>query len=204
MTSPAIYFGLTTFLRLRDTQITNSIIFQDNMSSLSLEKNGHASRSKRTKHIKARYFFTKHYYDSGEIDLRYCPTKQMWADVLTKPLQGSKFREMRAILMNCLGDNSEEPLFLLLEPLPSSITNNHPMKPRIDKIVPSPREYVEVSPPSARPRTLCTSTYTCPKVHTSTHPKVTRKDSVPHNHRSIHHGNSALLRDLFRIPIVTE
>ena len=163
------------------------------MSSLSLEKNGHASSSKCTKHIKARYFFKKHYYDSGGIDLRYCPTKLMWADVITKPLQGSKFREMRAILMNCPIDYSEDPLFIPSEPLPSPITNNHPMKPRINKIVPSPWECVEVSPPSARPRTLCTST--CPK--------VTWKDSVTHNCRSTCRGNSAP-RDLFRIPIVTD
>ena len=56
------------FLEAQGYTITNNIIFQDNMSSLSLEC---------TKHIKARYFFTKHYFDSGEINLRYCPTKQM-------------------------------------------------------------------------------------------------------------------------------
>jgi hypothetical protein len=29
------------------------------------------------------------------------PIKEMWADVLTKPLQGTAFKEMRAKLMNC-------------------------------------------------------------------------------------------------------
>jgi hypothetical protein len=61
------------------------------MSTLSLTKNGYVSSSKRTKHIKAKYFFTRHYHNALELNLRYCPTKQMWADVLTKPLQGSKF-----------------------------------------------------------------------------------------------------------------
>ena len=56
------------------------------MSSLSLEKNGRISSSKRMKHIKAKYFLIKDYYDYGEIDLGYCPTDVMWADVLTKPL----------------------------------------------------------------------------------------------------------------------
>jgi hypothetical protein len=56
------------------------------------------------KHIKAKYFLFKHYYDSGEIDLRYCPTDMMWADVLTKPLQGQKFRDMRVFLQNCSRD----------------------------------------------------------------------------------------------------
>ena len=40
----------------------------------------------------------KDYYDSGEIDLWYCLTDVMWADVLPKPLQGQKFRYMRAFL----------------------------------------------------------------------------------------------------------
>ncbi len=62
---------------------------------------------------------------------------------------------------------------------------------------------VEVSPPSARPRTLRTSSSTCPKVHTSMPPKVRWKDSVPHNHQSIRRRDSAP-RDLFWIPIVTE
>ena len=33
----------------------------------------------------------------------------MWANVLTKPLQGAQFRLMRAFLMNCPIDYSEDP-----------------------------------------------------------------------------------------------
>ena len=61
------------------------------MSTLSLAKNGYVSSSKRTNHIKAKYFFVRHFYRTGEVDLKFCPTEQMWADVLTKPLQGAKF-----------------------------------------------------------------------------------------------------------------
>ena len=57
------------------------------MSTLSLAKNGCVSSSKRTKHIKAKYFFIRHYHNAQELDLRYCPTEQLWADVLTKPLR---------------------------------------------------------------------------------------------------------------------
>ena len=55
----------------------------------------------RSKHIKAKYFLIKDYYDAEEIDIKFCPTDEMWADVLTKPLQGQKFRDMRAFLQNC-------------------------------------------------------------------------------------------------------
>jgi hypothetical protein len=80
--------------------IDEYIVFQDNMSVLLLEKNGCISSSKRTKHIKAKYFLIKDYNDAGEIDVKFCPTDEMWADVLTKPLQGQKFRDMRAFLQN--------------------------------------------------------------------------------------------------------
>jgi hypothetical protein len=77
------------------------------MSSLSLEKNGRISSSKQTKHIKAKYFLVKNYYVSREINLSYCPTDVMWANVLTKPLQGQKFRDMRAFLQNCPRDYAD-------------------------------------------------------------------------------------------------
>jgi hypothetical protein len=60
--------------------------------------------SKRTKHIKAKYFLIKDYYDEKKIDLQYCPTGKMWADVLTKPLQEQLFRDMQAFLQNCSRD----------------------------------------------------------------------------------------------------
>jgi hypothetical protein len=78
------------------------------MSTLSLEKNGRMSSSKHTNHIKAKYFLIKDYYNAGEIDLQYCPTGQMWADVLTKPLQGQLFRDMQAFLQNCLRDYDDD------------------------------------------------------------------------------------------------
>jgi hypothetical protein len=62
----------------------------------------------RTKHIKAKYFLIKEYYDAGVIDIKFCPTDQMWADVLTKLLQGQKFRDMRVFLQNCPQDYEDD------------------------------------------------------------------------------------------------
>jgi hypothetical protein len=78
------------------------------MSALSLEKNGRMSSSKRTKHIKAKYFLVKDYYDSGEIDMKFSPMDEMCADVFTKPLQGQKFRDMWAFLQNCPRDYDDD------------------------------------------------------------------------------------------------
>jgi hypothetical protein len=106
------------FLKAQGYAISTNIVYQDNMSTLLLAKNGYILSSKRTKHIKAKYFFICHYHNSHELDLQYCPTKQMWADVLTKPVQGPKFQSMRAFLMNCPIDYSEEPCFI---PSPNSM-----------------------------------------------------------------------------------
>jgi hypothetical protein len=96
------------FLECQGYTIDEYIVFQDNMSAMSLEKNGRVSSSKRTKHIKAKYFLIKDYYDAEEIDIKFCPTDEMWADILTKPLQGQRFRDMRAFLQNCPRDYDDD------------------------------------------------------------------------------------------------
>ena len=58
------------------------------MNAIILETNGKVSSSKRTKHIKVKYFYIKDKIDQNEIIVEHCPTEQMWADINTKPKQG--------------------------------------------------------------------------------------------------------------------
>ena len=118
------------FLEAQGYKIKTNIVYQDNMSTLSLAKNGYVSSSKRTKHIKAKYFFVRHYHNAGEIDLQYCPTEQMWADVLTKPLQGAKFRLMCAFLMNCPIDYSKD---LVITPTSNPTLSSTTSSPSLQK-----------------------------------------------------------------------
>jgi hypothetical protein len=74
-------------------------LYQDNLSTIKLIENGR-SNSERTHHINIRYFFVKDRVDGKEVRLQYMSTDDMIADILTKPLQGSKFRELRALLLN--------------------------------------------------------------------------------------------------------
>ena len=83
-------------------------LYQDNISTQLLIKIGKMSSGKKTKHIKAKFFFIKDRVDEGEVKVFDCPTDQMWGDVMTKPLQGTAFRVMRAELMNC-DVNYEDP-----------------------------------------------------------------------------------------------
>jgi hypothetical protein len=83
-------------------------LYQDNISTQLLIKNGKMSSRKKTNHIKAKFFFIKDRVDNGEIRVKDSPTEEMWADIMTKPLQGTAFRVMRAELMNC-PVNYEDP-----------------------------------------------------------------------------------------------
>ena len=83
-------------------------LYQDNISTQLLIKNGKMSSGKKTKHIMAKFFLIKDRVDNGEIKVIDCPTEVMWADIMTKPLQGTAFRVMRAELMNC-PVNYEDP-----------------------------------------------------------------------------------------------
>ena len=65
------------------------------MSTITMLKKG-KGKNKGSKHINIRYYFIKDRIESGELDIRYLPTLEMLADLLTKPLQGSHFRRLRA------------------------------------------------------------------------------------------------------------
>ena len=74
------------------------IIYEDNEAAMHLVKNG-KSNSDRTKHIALRHFFVKQYLDDGTFNIVHCPTEDMIADILTKPLQGPQFFKLRALIL---------------------------------------------------------------------------------------------------------
>ena len=86
------------FLVAQGYKLGASTLYQDNMSTIALANKGR-STSARTRHIAIRYFFVKDRIDAGEIRVEHMPTGKMIADILTKPLQGDLFREMRAALL---------------------------------------------------------------------------------------------------------
>ena len=87
------------FLEAQGYKIHENVLYQDNKSSILLEKNGRASSSKRTRHIAIRYFFVTDRIAKGELSVEWCPTAEMIADFMTKPLQGATFRKFRDIIM---------------------------------------------------------------------------------------------------------
>ena len=75
-----------------------AILMEDNISTIHMANHGKPI-SHRTRHIKVRHFFIKQYLDNGEIRLVHCPTLLQVADILTKPLQGKLFCDLRDKLL---------------------------------------------------------------------------------------------------------
>ena len=104
------------FIEAHGYEVTHNILYQVNKSTILLAQNGRWSSSKRTKHINNRFFLVKDKIDRGELEVEHCGTKSMWSNVLTKPLQGRLYCEMRSQLMNCPVDYSDEKELAVTHP----------------------------------------------------------------------------------------
>ena len=91
-------FRILNFAKAQGYCIEQGIIHQDNQAAIRLAETGR-STSPRTRHIKIRYFFLKQFLDSGELQVVFCPTDKMIADILTKPLQGECFAKGRDFVL---------------------------------------------------------------------------------------------------------
>ena len=71
---------------------------QDNQRAIFLEKNH--SLKQRTKHIEIKLHFIKELVQQGRLSVKYCPTSEMTADILTKPLSAATFEKHRRAITN--------------------------------------------------------------------------------------------------------
>jgi hypothetical protein len=88
------------FLDAQGIDLNETVLYQDNTSSILMERNGRNSSTKRTRHMNIRFFFIKDQVDSKRVKIEHCPTADMIADFFTKPLLGSQFRKLRDHIMN--------------------------------------------------------------------------------------------------------
>ena len=80
------------------------VILEDNQACIAMAKNPLFHR--RTKHVDIRHHFIRELVQKGVIELTYCPTEDMAADLLTKGLGRLKTVKFRAILLGYI-DNSK-------------------------------------------------------------------------------------------------
>ena len=69
------------------------IIKCDNQGAIKLVEN--PLITKYSKHIDIKYHFIRQLYMSRKINVEYCPTNDMIADIFTKPLQATRFQTLR-------------------------------------------------------------------------------------------------------------
>lgn len=72
----------------QDTMIINC----DNTSAINFSKN--PVQHSRTKHIDIRHHFLRDFMESEVVSLSFIPTDNQLADILTKPLDGSRFESL--------------------------------------------------------------------------------------------------------------
>ena len=73
--------------------IENFDLCIDNKSAIEISRNSVYHR--RTKHIEVRYHFIRNCVEDDKVKLKYVRTEDQLADMFTKPLGISKFREFR-------------------------------------------------------------------------------------------------------------
>ena len=87
------------FMEAQGYRIDYNFMYQDNQSTIRMENNGRGSSGKRKRHISIKYFFIADRIANKELQVEYCPTGDMVADLFTKPLQGALFRRLRDIIL---------------------------------------------------------------------------------------------------------
>ena len=88
---------IRTFLIAQDYKMGPVVIYQDNQSCMALVARGR-SGAERTRHIQIRYFWVKERVDTGEVQVEYLRSEDMYTNVLTKPHQGPQFQRERGRL----------------------------------------------------------------------------------------------------------
>jgi hypothetical protein len=65
----------------------------DNISAISVTKN--LVFHKKMRHVERRHHFLRDHVENGDIEMRYIDTERQLADIFTKPLDSSRFTNLR-------------------------------------------------------------------------------------------------------------
>jgi hypothetical protein len=69
------------------------LLMCDNTSAISVAKN--PVFNKKMRHIERRHHFLRDHVEKGDIEMRYIDTERQLVDIFTKPLDSSRFANLR-------------------------------------------------------------------------------------------------------------
>jgi hypothetical protein len=90
---------LRNFIIAQGYETGPAVIYQDNMSCMALIKRG-GPGSERSRHINIRHFWLSEKVAQEEVIIQHLGTEDMFANILTKPVQGAQFDRERQGLTN--------------------------------------------------------------------------------------------------------
>jgi hypothetical protein len=73
-------------------------IYEDNQGTIAAAQQDPGTVASKSKHIAVRYFFIREHVECEDVEVIYCSTDEMIADIFTKPLGNTKFLKFRAML----------------------------------------------------------------------------------------------------------
>ena len=89
-----IALGCKNFYESIEVTVPPIQLMEDNKTTIDYANFGGPIHT-RTRYIAVKYYFVKQHVDSGEVTIIYCPTREMLADLMTKPVTGALFVELR-------------------------------------------------------------------------------------------------------------
>jgi hypothetical protein len=71
----------------------------DNPSAISVAKN--SIFHKKMRHVERRHHFLRYHVENGDIEMRYIATERQLVNIFTKPLDSSRFADLRGEIGVC-------------------------------------------------------------------------------------------------------
>ena len=87
---------ISTFTEHKDEAVSSTTIYEDNQSAICMSRNRQFHG--RSKHIDIKFHYVREQVQAGSVDVQYCNTQEMIADMFTKGLCGPQFKKLRGLL----------------------------------------------------------------------------------------------------------
>ena len=73
-------------------------IMEDNQACIMIADNPVSQR--KTRHMDIRFHFIRDYINDGTVTVKYCPTREMLADIMTKIMHKPTFERLRGKIIS--------------------------------------------------------------------------------------------------------